>query len=391
MLLPRHPRQMEDSELSAWVVQLIESKSPESRELDYKAALSLDGKRNRIEIGKDITSFANEWGGLLLYGVPETKVDGIPLPEELQKCGLELEKDLPLTIENILLGIVNPPFSELVIKVLSISHISPKVLLMVWHPESWNKPHMVEGYGYNRYYRRGNYQSVPMSEREVEVAYAARRATLDHAEHFFQNEGSFRPIPDGGRFFRTVICPRFPLLRTDQMGEEQFREWLVSNPPGGRVGEWMPFLHGWSFRSHPEGKFYGHQYELCLFHNGALSFTLDFEHLVRHREGRHFFFIDDLREHIFDKLVFPYGLEAFKKLQLSGPLVTQVSLHNVFTLEIALSASGRLIDFGGHPLESESIRFTEETSVTELQSEQEKVSKRLIRRLSSAFGFWPSE
>jgi hypothetical protein len=64
MQFPKHPQLMTDDELCDWLRSLIERKAPESSSLDYKAEIHLDGKKNRIELGKDVSSFANEGGGV---------------------------------------------------------------------------------------------------------------------------------------------------------------------------------------------------------------------------------------------------------------------------------------------------------------------------------------
>ncbi len=191
MLLPKHPKLMSDDDLCDWIKSLIDRRAPESSTLDYKAEISINGKSNRIELGKDISSFANEGGGILLYGVPETKEKGVPVPKDLSECGVEIPQDIPTNIENILTDIVVPPLPELNIKVLNLKEIKPKSLLMIYHPESWNKPHMIEGYNHARYYRRGNFRSVIMNERQVEAAYLTRKASLYHADNFFKT-GDFK-------------------------------------------------------------------------------------------------------------------------------------------------------------------------------------------------------
>jgi len=52
------------------IIKLIDEKVPESLELEYKACDALqkiDGKKN--EISKDISSFANSNGGVIVYGI----------------------------------------------------------------------------------------------------------------------------------------------------------------------------------------------------------------------------------------------------------------------------------------------------------------------------------
>lgn len=390
MTLPKHPKLMNDDELCIWVQSLIERKAPESSSLDYKAEISIDGRPKRIELGKDVSSFANEGGGILLYGVPEEKeqTSGVPIPKSLSGCGINIAEDLPEKIENILLDIVVPPLPELYIKVLNLEELNPKSLLMIYHPESWNKPHMIEGYKDARYYRRGNYRAIIMNERQVEAAYLFRKVSLAHAEDFFKT-GDFRTIPGGGRFLRIIFCPRFTLTRKKEMREAEFINWLDKNTPGGCRVDRSPFLNGWSLRVDPKGEFYGKQYELRLFHNGAISFNMDLSWVIL----ENLIYLQDLEEKINRKFL-PYANEYFKFLGILGPLSTQVNFYNVRNLEGTHIARRNEHNYfvndtkGPTPIDKEEVSFVEELSAEELRFHPDVVLKRLMDRLASAFGIW---
>lgn len=387
MPLPKHPKLMSDDELCDWTKSLIERCAPESSTLDYKAEISINGKTNRIELGKDVSSFANEGGGILLYGVPETVENGVPIPKNLSECGIIIPEEMPTNIENILIAVVEPPLPELNIRVLNLKELNQKSLLMIYHPESWNKPHMIEGYNHARYYRRGNFRSIIMNERQVETAYLSRKASLYHADNFFKT-GDFRTIPEEGRFLRVIVCPRFPLIRKEEMLEERFKNWLINNTPNKRIGDWIPFLDGWRFRGHPLGNFHGKQYEFCLFHNGAVCFNMDLDRVIDSQTG--YLRLDIIGKDFFKDMAFLYANKVFEFFRISGPLSIQVSLHNVKTLnaEIPYDVWFADTDLGPTPIEKDKISFIEETSVDELKFNIDNVTKRLIRRLASVFGIW---
>ena len=116
MLFTRHPKLMNDNDLCTWLKSLITRKAPESDYLDYK--VSINTQKEKIELCKDITSFANESGGALLYGIPEEDQNGVPVPKDISECGIEVPYDFIINIENILLDVVAPPLPELFIKVI---------------------------------------------------------------------------------------------------------------------------------------------------------------------------------------------------------------------------------------------------------------------------------
>jgi len=111
--LPRDPRAMLDDELAAWVRDVINRRTPESEMLDYKHTVDVDGRRARLELAKDASSFANDRGGVLLYGVPEDDSGPAPVPLALDQCGISLAPNLAETVENILVETVDPPLPVL--------------------------------------------------------------------------------------------------------------------------------------------------------------------------------------------------------------------------------------------------------------------------------------
>lgn len=374
---------MSDQELCDLIESWIKSKVPESNELDYKESISVASRKEKIELGKDISSFANVRGGALLYGVPEIKEDGVPIPDDLSKCGIDLHGNLSEDIENILFSVIVPPLTELDIRILKLEELHPKVLLFIYHPESWNKPHMLEGYKDHRYYRRGNFQSVPMSEEEIEAAYLFRKISLSHANNFFDT-GFFKEIPSNhGRFFRAIICPRFSLNKKEIMFEERFKSWLDMNSPGGRRGEWMPFVDGWRFESYAPGEFHGRSFEVRLFHNGAICFTSDLKGMIQQDRG---LYLNELAKQL-NMTFLSIANKAFEYLKITGPLSLQISLHNVQKINAWIVINDFSHD-GMAKMDKDVIRFVEEMSVSELSLKPADVLQRLLRRLSFTFGIW---
>ena len=61
--------------------QLIRDQVQESLHLDYKKTDSLDNtEKNKKEISKDVSAFANSDGGIIIYGIVEKK----HLPEQIE-------------------------------------------------------------------------------------------------------------------------------------------------------------------------------------------------------------------------------------------------------------------------------------------------------------------
>lgn len=388
MSLPKNPRLMSDDELLAWAKGMIERQVAESGFLDYKAEITIEKTVDKLELAKDVSSFANEYGGTLLYGVPQIETERGPIPKSLVECGMSISEGLAKRIEDILTDVIVPPLPELHIRTLLLDKEKNKGLILLYHPESWCKPHMVEGYKEGRYYRRGNYQGILMKEREIEAAYLFRKVSMAHAEEFFKT-GNFRPFPREGMFLRVIISPRFSLMQRQEMSEERFKKWLDSNPPDGRRGEWIPFLDGWAFRGYPEGNFHGKQYELRLFHNGGYSFDLDLQGEMH--STLKMLLLKRLKQFIVD-MILPYAGKAFEHLNIAGPLSIKVILHNVKDLNAVVLPPDTGIYLpesqikGETPIEKDQVEILEETSVSELLTNQDKILERIMGRLCSAFG-----
>ena len=204
-LPPRDPRTLQETELAAWVQFLIETRTPEDNTLDYKLRLNLDDNRARLRVARAVSSFANERGGSVLFGVPEVRDAGVPVPRPVPECGLPIDRNLLDTLENVLLSTIAPPLPELVLRVLPL-HEDGRQLLLAYHPASWSQPHMVSGYGHARYYRRRSFRSSPMSEVEVEAAYARRRSVALAAGDFVS---SLPSIGSNRGLMRLAIIPHF--------------------------------------------------------------------------------------------------------------------------------------------------------------------------------------
>src|SRR6266700_6181228 len=70
-----------------YLLELVNAKTKESIELDFKESASLQNtEKKKEEISKDVSAFANSAGGTLLYGVKEDKQTHVAI-------GLDLGND----------------------------------------------------------------------------------------------------------------------------------------------------------------------------------------------------------------------------------------------------------------------------------------------------------
>jgi hypothetical protein len=141
---------------------LIREGVQESLTLDYKRSPSLDRKdpRRKIELSKDVSSFANSAGGTLIYGVEEdnhlpTSIDFGFDPTDITREWLE--QVINSTIQRRIEGVR-------IIQIALEKKHPGRVIYVVYIPQSNRAPHMASNH---IFYKRFNYQSVPMEEYEV--------------------------------------------------------------------------------------------------------------------------------------------------------------------------------------------------------------------------------
>jgi len=145
------------------IKEMIDNEVEENLHLDYKACGALnktDNKKN--EISKDISSFANSDGGIIIYGVMEK--DNKPLKMDDGFDPKEISKEW---VEQVINSRISPKIKNLRIYPINLSN-SSKVIYIVDIPQSNRAPHQASD---KKYYRRNNFVSVPMEEYEIKELY----------------------------------------------------------------------------------------------------------------------------------------------------------------------------------------------------------------------------
>lgn len=146
----------------AFLQGLITNRIEESANLDYKAAESIgrsDGRKK--EITKDISSFANGGGGRIIYGIKEHTAPELKhLPEKLDPINqAEFTKEW---LDQIA-GQIQPRIDGLRITPV---HVGPGIsdyCYVVDIPQSGTAHQALD----HRYYKRSNFESVPMVDYEI--------------------------------------------------------------------------------------------------------------------------------------------------------------------------------------------------------------------------------
>ena len=222
---------MSDEDLQLWVSHLVDDLVEEGPRLDYKEIQGLDKPGDRREVAKDISSFANEVGGTVLYGIPEKRTaDRPPVPSK--PYGISPIPNFESRVEDVLVDSIQPTLPEWRIRQVVVSQRPKQVVYVVWVPESWVGVHMVEGYADSRYYRRGQYRAVPMTEREVSERYERVLITRNWVDEFLCSpELNYvnALLPEAYRS-HYVVCPAIASKNRIDFSSSNVRQWLQSHP-----------------------------------------------------------------------------------------------------------------------------------------------------------------
>lgn len=140
--------------------KLIADGVEEGSELEYKAAAALD-KNGKDEITKDVSAFANSNGGILIYGIAESRTPGREhLPERIDPVN---RVTFPKEWLEHIIGMIRPRLSALRIHPVKLASGVQDVAYVVEIPKG-ETAHQATNF---RFYRRYNFEAVPMLEHEI--------------------------------------------------------------------------------------------------------------------------------------------------------------------------------------------------------------------------------
>jgi hypothetical protein len=159
--------------------RLISDEIQESLTLDYKASPALAKSNDaRNELCKDVSAFANSAGGQIVYGIVEKDRKPTSIDD-----GSDLSREW---IEQVIDSNVQPRIDGLLIAPIAIG--TGRYAYAITIPQaSGRAPHQAPDH---KYYKRQNFQSVPMEDYEVkDVMHRASTPELDVTLAFL-NTGS---------------------------------------------------------------------------------------------------------------------------------------------------------------------------------------------------------
>ena len=268
----------------AKLLNFITSEIEESLTLEYKAAEALDRvETKKKEITKDVSAMANSAGGMIVYGISEFgELEKRHLPEKITPVD---RRNYPREWVEQIVQAIRPRIDGIVIHSVNLSSGENDTAYVIEIPQS-NTAHQANDH---RYYKRFNFQAVPMEDYEVrDVMFREQTPDIDlkflieitpdvqnlvvqarnNGSAFAQYVACFLDVPtkilqntenkmnltDGSRFYRHRLTnlnqeyadeqfkSNFPLLRSMSMNWKIPLAAEFENTPNGELSiKWKIF------------------------------------------------------------------------------------------------------------------------------------------------------
>ncbi len=178
------------------ILALIDNAVPESRFLEYKRDLPDASRESKKEFTKDVSAFANEHGGVLIFGIEED--NGVPV----QITGVptaSLDQDQTRLNQILADGIVPRIFG---LDMFPVHLDDGRAVIVIRIPRSVHGPHMVVSGDDHRFYKRHATGKIRMDVMDLRIAFglSGERAETIRAfrdtrvKEISRNEG--RLLPD---------------------------------------------------------------------------------------------------------------------------------------------------------------------------------------------------
>ena len=185
--------------------ELVTAQVPEGLRLDYKLKEYGNKEKDKFELNKDVSAFANSSGGHLIIGMVES--EGVAS----RVLGVDIDTDGEiLRIESILRSALDPPITGIRVRAIPLQSGNKVIVMRI--PKSWNSPHRVTFKGKNKFYLRHSAGVHEPSMGELRAMFNQSSAALEKAQQFrddrirlvVNGEGQ-RPLAAGGRLFLHIV------------------------------------------------------------------------------------------------------------------------------------------------------------------------------------------
>jgi len=350
----------------------MSNKTCESDFLDYKEELLDDEK-----LLKQVSAFANTHGGFLVFGIKESGKGGYPV----SLFGIDRSVINKERMEQIVLSNVYP---RLYIRTKIIEHDSDRVFLVLQIPDSYLKPHMNSRD--NKYYRRHQFEALPMTETEVGEAYRRRFTGYEKVENYISEVLFLKKFLSPSIIGQIVVIPT-TLNRMIDISREEF-DWI-------NILDLRPKIAGLTYvPSSPIPSTYGVKCEAL-----SSSPRIFREKLEIHRNGC-VHYLRNFGESISDRILFLYHVFCLKLLHTFQFASSIYQRYNFFgdvkiTCKLEFLGDSYLPRLNGtnraleeYPCQTSEIQISREVSTAMLETDHEYIASGIMDEISNNYGLW---
>ena len=308
------------------LIGLIEAEVPEGLNIEYKKDVYGGSDSDKKEFLKDISSFANSYGGHLIIGMEEQK--GIP-----QKIlGLKnINQDTEIQrLENLIREGIEPRITGIRVRPIPIASGDFVIVLRI--PRSWNPPHRVRLKNANKFYVRNSNGVHEASVEELRALFNISASLHDRIQAFRRerlailsaDEGPIKIEHDGRLILHIVPFSAFGYSKI--LDVKLIFKNLSFFPPISSSG---------NPRFNFEGVINYRGGEKChgytqIFRTVIIEATKSA--IVKESDGRKFLPSLSLGRNIFE--VLPTYLEGLKTLDVPPPIVVMITLQEIYGVSL---------------------------------------------------------
>ncbi|NQT79982.1 MAG: ATP-binding protein [Candidatus Aminicenantes bacterium] len=239
-----------DNITSADIQNLINIKYKERQTIEYKREMYENKDEGKREMLRDISSFANAYGGYLIIGIEDK--NGIPL-KIINVDNAEIEKD---RIEKSCLSNIEPHILGLKCKTIQMD--SGENVILIFIPRGFRKPHMINFKGLNQFWIRHQDKKMPMSVDEIREACISVVSIWKNVKEFLiERESEIKQEILGRPCFVIGSSPLFLNEDIIDIKDNRIKNFLI-NPPN-QTSEIANLSYGaWeAHEAYPEPTLYG--------------------------------------------------------------------------------------------------------------------------------------
>ncbi len=211
----------------------------EGYSLDYKLGFNNDDNLAGKDLAKDVSSFANSYGGYIIIGVDDNRqIKGVE--------SIKQRKRIDEWINQVLNSNVEPQLFYYDPVVIPIPE-SDKVIVVIHIPESTKKPHFANEW--HNYFIRINDRSKKANHNQIRDMFEFSRNRTDEFNEFlkkrnlFEEDSSnfglnrnsrsiFNPTNEANPVIIFSLIPKYPNEEKAELHTDEFKSWLQRNNQG---------------------------------------------------------------------------------------------------------------------------------------------------------------